>query len=108
MRKRRHNRDYQPDPPRQVEVPTGPKIPRMLTIPETVREFHLPDYLLLGKGEERTGGRRRNSIVSDALEALIGAIYLDGGIEEAKTFVNTHVLDDEGQEKLFFDAKSRR
>jgi len=46
MRKRRHNRDYQPDPPRQVEKPTGPKIPRMLTIPETVREFHLPEHFV--------------------------------------------------------------
>ena len=47
------------------------------TLALCARQFHLPDYLLLGKGEERTGGRRRNSIVSDALEALIGAIFYD-------------------------------
>ena len=42
-------------------------------------------YLLLGKGEEATGGRGRNSIVPDAMEALIGAIYLDGGFANAKS-----------------------
>ena len=46
-------------------------------------ELELGDYLLLGKGEERTDGRKKLSILSDALEALIGAIYLDGGFTEA-------------------------
>ena len=41
------------------------------------REIDLGDYLLLGKGEETTGGRERESVTSDAMEALIGAIYLD-------------------------------
>ena len=43
-------------------------------------DIRLGEYLLLGKGEEATGGRNRNSVVSDAMEALIGAIYLDGGL----------------------------
>ena len=47
------------------------------------RELHLGDYLLLGKGEEQTNGRKKPSIISDAFEALIGAIYLDGGFTEA-------------------------
>ncbi|UCH00897.1 MAG: ribonuclease III [Deltaproteobacteria bacterium] len=47
------------------------------------QELELGDYLLLGKGEERTNGRKKLSIQSDALEALIGAIYLDGGFVEA-------------------------
>lgn len=46
-------------------------------------ELELGDYLLLGKGEEQTDGRKKLSILSDALEALIGAIYLDGGFAEA-------------------------
>ncbi len=46
-------------------------------------ELQLGDYLLLGKGEEQTSGRKKPSIISDAFEALIGAIYLDGGFEEA-------------------------
>lgn len=44
-------------------------------------------YLLLGKGEENTGGRNRTSILSDAFEALIGAIYLDGGLNQAGKFI---------------------
>ena len=43
------------------------------------RDIDLGEYLLLGKGEEATGGRKRDSVTSDAMEALIGAIYLDGG-----------------------------
>lgn len=47
----------------------------------------LGEIIILGRGEERTGGRKRPSVVSDAFEALIAAIYLDGGIENAKKFV---------------------
>lgn len=50
-------------------------------------EIHLGDFLLLGKGEETSGGRHRPSILADAFEALIGAIFLDGGMDEAKKFV---------------------
>jgi len=46
-------------------------------------ELELGDYLLLGKGEEQTNGRKKPSILTDALEALIGAIYLDGGFTDA-------------------------
>ena len=51
------------------------------------REIGLGDHLLLGKGEEMTGGRDRASVLADAFEALIAAIYLDGGIEQAKGFI---------------------
>ena len=51
------------------------------------REFGLPEFILLGRGEEMMGGRKRDSIVSDALESLIGAMYLDGGFEPAQAFV---------------------
>jgi ribonuclease-3 len=50
-------------------------------------DFLLGDFLNLGKGEEHGGGRDRPSVVSDALEALIGALYLDGGAEAARRFV---------------------
>ena len=50
-------------------------------------EISLSEYLYLGKGELHTGGRSRPSILADAFEALIAAIYLDGGMEAAKTFV---------------------
>lgn len=50
-------------------------------------EIGLGEYLFLGKGEANTGGRERPSILADAFEALIAAIYLDGGMEQAKAFV---------------------
>ena len=76
------------------------------TLALCAREIHLPEYLLLGKGEEMTGGRNRNSIVSDAMEALIGAIYLDGGFASAKEFVRKFVLTDIEHKKLFYDSKT--
>lgn len=51
------------------------------------RKIKLGDYLLLGKGEETTGGRNRDSILADAFEALTGAIYIDGKYESARSFL---------------------
>ena len=64
------------------------------TLALCAREIPLGDYLLLGKGEDATGGRKRDSIVSDAMEALIGAIYLDGGFANAKEFIDRFILND--------------
>ncbi|MCR5734265.1 MAG: ribonuclease III [Lachnospiraceae bacterium] len=66
----------------------------------------LKDYILLGKGEELTGGRSRDSIVSDVFEAVIGAIYLDGGIEEARKFIHRFVLEDMYHKIEFVDSKT--
>ena len=70
------------------------------------KEIGLGEHLMLGKGEELTGGRVRDSITSDALEALIGAIYLDGGFANAKDFIFRFVLNDLDQKKLFYDSKT--
>ncbi len=70
------------------------------------RSLEIGAYLLLGKGEEATGGRKRDSITSDALEALIGAIYIDGGFASAKEFINRHILQDLEDKQLFFDSKT--
>ena len=70
------------------------------------RDIDLGSYLLLGKGEEVTGGRFRDSVTSDALEALIGAIYLDGGFTNAKEFIHKFILTDLENKKLFFDSKT--
>lgn len=70
------------------------------------RQIGLGDYLLLGRGEEATGGRKRESITSDALEALIGAIYIDGGFANAKEFIQKFILNDLENKKLFYDSKT--
>ncbi len=58
------------------------------------RLIGIGDCLKLGKGEEQTGGRLRDSIISDAFEAIIGACYLDGGFESTKTILKNLVLTD--------------
>lgn len=63
------------------------------------KKINLPEYILMGKGEEATGGRERNSITSDAVEALLGAIYLDGGIEPAREFALKYILTDIDEKK---------
>ena len=70
------------------------------------RDLDLGSYLLLGKGEEATGGRERDSVTSDAMEALIGAVYLDGGFTNAKEFIHRYVLTDLEDKKLFYDSKT--
>lgn len=70
------------------------------------RDIELGKYLLLGKGEDATGGRERDSVTSDAMEALIGAIYLDGGFTNAKEFIHRFVLNDLENKKLFYDSKT--
>ncbi len=70
------------------------------------RDIGLPQYIMLGKGEEATGGRNRDSIISDVMEAVIGAIYLDSGMEAARTFIHRFVLSDLKNRQLFYDAKT--
>ena len=70
------------------------------------RDLDLGEYLLLGKGEDATGGRKRESVTSDAMEALIGAIYLDGGFANAKEFVLKYILTDIEHKQLFYDSKT--
>ncbi len=70
------------------------------------RDLCLGEFLMLGKGEDLTGGRKRDSVTSDACEALIGAIYLDGGFTNAKEFIHRHILSDLEDKKLFYDSKT--
>ena len=76
------------------------------TLALCARDLNLGEYLLRGKGEERTGGRGRDSIVSDAMEAFIGAIYLDGGFANAKEFIDRFIMKDIEHKKLFYDSKT--
>ena len=76
------------------------------TLALCARAFGLDEFIMLGKGEELTGGRKRDSIVSDACEAVIGAIYLDGGFASAKEFITKFILNDLDNKKLFYDSKT--
>lgn len=70
------------------------------------KDLELGQYMLLGKGEEATGGRQRDSITSDAMEAVIGALYLDGGFAAAHDFIHRFVLSDLENKILFYDSKT--
>lgn len=77
-----------------------------ISLAQAAREIHLGEYLYLGKGEYTTGGYKRDSILSDAFEALIGAIYQDNGIEQARSFIRKYVLSDIENKQLFHDSKT--
>lgn len=79
------------------------------SLSEVSKNIHLGKYMLLGKGEEATGGRERISILADALEAVIAAIYLDGGMECAREFILTNmekIINDSIKGKIFRDYKT--
>lgn len=76
------------------------------SLADSARQISLGNYIMLGKGEAATGGAERDSILSDAFEALIGAIYLDGGLGKAEIFVRRFVLSDIDKKKLFYDSKT--
>jgi ribonuclease-3 len=62
---------------------------------ERAQMLQLGEWLLLGRGEERSGGRQKSALLVDALEATVAAIYLDGGIEPARAFIRKHLLEPE-------------
>ncbi len=79
------------------------------SLSEVAAQINLGEFLLLGKGEEATGGRERISILADALEAVIAAIYLDGGLEEAKRFIFEYmeqIIENSIKGKIFRDYKT--
>ncbi len=76
--------------------------------------LQLGSYLRLGRGEEKTGGRHKAALLADAVEALLAALYLDGGLFVARSFVLSHILEPELErlsttqgEVLVADHKSR-
>lgn len=72
---------------------------------DVARRLNLGDYLKLGRGEEAGGGRTRPSILADAVEALIAAVYLDGGAEESQRLITKFLLD-KWKQKGFRDYKT--
>lgn len=76
------------------------------TLAACARELSLEDYILLGKGEGREGINYKDSVLSDTFEAVIGAIYLDGGFEPAQRFIERRLLSDIENKQLFHDSKT--
>jgi ribonuclease-3 len=70
------------------------------------RAMGLGEYLLLGKGEELSGGRERDSLLADTLEALIGAIYREAGLPSARDFIERFILAGAMDDSPFIDSKS--
>ena len=73
---------------------------------ECAKYITLGDYIYLGRGEDAGGGREKPSILSDTFEAVIGAVYLDGGFEAAKCFIHSFVIDKIDEMSLLRDGKS--
>jgi ribonuclease-3 len=78
---------------------------------EVAQDLALGEFLFLGRGEEMSGGREKRALLSDALEALIAALYLDAGLETVRGFVESRVIDslvvhDEGLDSAVTDYKS--
>ncbi|AEN99100.1 Ribonuclease 3 [Fructilactobacillus sanfranciscensis TMW 1.1304] len=79
-----------------------------LSFSRFARECHFDKYIRLGKGEEKAGARKRDSLLCDIFESFIGAVYLDQGIETVKHFCNLVIFPklDEGWFNEFFDHKT--
>lgn len=77
------------------------------TLSKVIRDNKIDSLVLLGKGEENTGGRMRDSIMCDVFEAIVAAIYLDAGIERARKHIEHFLLQDWDKKMLFKDSKTR-
>ena len=82
-----------PDLPEGQMAKTRATVVNAATLTDLAVDIELGGHLRLGKGEESSGGRTKASIVSDALEAIIGAVYVDGGLESAREFVLAQLGD---------------
>ncbi|ONI43051.1 ribonuclease III [Candidatus Epulonipiscium fishelsonii] len=79
------------------------------SLAEIAKKVNVGNYILLGKGEEMTGGRNRNSILADAFEAITGAIFLDGKYDAVETFLNKTLIAEYNNiaiEELYADYKT--
>ena len=76
------------------------------TLAALARDLSLGDYLLLGSGELKSGGFRRDSILADAMEAILGAMYLDGGIDQTRLLIE-HCLKDRLNSLSLEDADTK-
>jgi ribonuclease-3 len=80
------------------------------TLAECAKSLDIGAHLLLGKGEEMTGGRKKASLLADAFEAIIAAIYLDGGYKKARDFIQrqlVHKISEMTEKNVIFDFKTK-
>jgi ribonuclease-3 len=73
------------------------------------REIEIEEFLMMSKGEAKDTGKARNYLLANAMEAIIGALYLDGGYDNAKSFITRTIIvhmDEILEKKLYLDAKS--
>ena len=77
-----------------------------LSLAKSARNLGLGDWLQMGKGEEKTGGRNKDSLLADAMEALIGAIFLDGGSFAVNEFIKHAIISEFHEEDVFHDWKT--
>lgn len=98
-----------PDQPEGILTKIRAKVVCERYLAKFARDLKIGDYLILGRGEENSGGRNRNSILADAVEAVIGALFLDQGLEYTESFVLKYMQKDmEGVANGdFYDFKSR-
>lgn len=98
--------EHYPDMPEGKLTKLRASIVCEYTLSSVSESLHFGDYVLLSKGEEQTGGRTRSSILCDLFESVLGAIYLDGGMDAAKQYVYTFLMTDIENKQLFYDAKT--
>jgi len=98
-----------PEQPEGCLTRTRAIIVRGQALAAYANRINLNRFLLLGKGEESSGGRKRASILANTFEAVIGAIYLDGGLEKAKRFIERFVIKTAGnleKQNFLYDCKT--
>ena len=77
------------------------------TLSKIARDIGYGNYIRLSKGEKSTGGSNRDSILCDVFESVLGAIYIDGGMESSKQYVFKFLLDDIKHKQLYYDCKTK-
>ncbi|MBI2642639.1 MAG: ribonuclease III [Candidatus Wildermuthbacteria bacterium] len=101
--------DKYPDKPEGELTTWRAALVRAVTLAELAKELNFGDYLLLSRGEAKETGKARDEILSNTLEAFVGALYLDQGFEICEEFIGKHLLpklEPILENKLFQDAKS--
>lgn len=99
--------DNYPDKPEGELTKLRASLVCEFTLSKISRELQYGNYGFWGKGELLTGGNNKDSILCDMFESVLGAIYLDGGLEEADKYVKKYLLTDIEHKQLFYDAKTR-